>query len=281
MKKIKLMSLFLSIFRLINAEQYLDAVNVNLFPEYYYSGVMVEMEAVIVADSESEIISLSLPAEADSVFFIGGIPNPNSEVISLTILKGAPYSHVEFSAAHDQFRLFVFYNPFDSGYEKYFRWSMGTNIAMKNVHYSVQVPVMAEQFVVSRDISSEERDQHGIIFKSIHIGEISGGTVVSLDVSYINSSGQTTMEYLRAQLEQPQVQNPEPVVEHSKPKRHTLLLWEPLAILGVLSIIIGLMYYSSNKNTHYSKENRNFCRSCGSKLNFIDIFCANCGEKKS
>ncbi len=76
MKKIKLMSLFLSIFRLINAEQYLDAVNVNLFPEYYYSGVMVEMEAVIVADSESEIISLSLPAEADSVFFIGGFPTP-------------------------------------------------------------------------------------------------------------------------------------------------------------------------------------------------------------
>jgi len=275
----KIISLFVSISSLIIADQYLDSVNVNVFPEYYYSGVMVEMEADIIADSKSDIISLSLPVEADSVFFIGGIPNPNSEVIPLTILNDEPNSHVEFTAEHEKFRLFVFYNPFNSGHDKYFQWSMGSNVSMKNVHLAVQVPVMAEQFVVSRDVSSEERDQHGILFKSIHIGEIRAKSVETIDVSYYNSSGKTTMENLRAQLEQPQDQNPQPVVENVKPKRHKLLLWEPLVILGVLSIIIGIMYYSSNKEVGRPKGNKNFCSRCGSQLKNNDKFCSNCGEK--
>ncbi len=279
--KLKLAYLIISIFTFMHAEQYLDAINIRVYPEYYYKGVMVEMEAIVSADSESENIAIILPNKADSVFFIGGIPSPDSEVIPLTILEDGPYSKVEFSAKNAQFRLFVFYNPFDSGHEKNLVWTTGSNYAMKNVHLSVQVPVMAEQFELSRKVSSEDTDQHGILFKSIHLGEISANKVELIEASYHNASGQTTIEALRAQLSQPKAQSSQPVVNHDKPKRHTLLLWEPLAILGVLSIIIGIMYYSSNKEVGSPKGNKNFCSSCGGKLEDKDKFCSNCGEKVS
>lgn len=280
--KIKLSYLIIFIFTFIHAEQYLDAINIRVYPEYYYKGVMVEMEAIVSADSESETIAITLPANADSVFFIGGIPSPDSEVIPLTILENGSNSKVEFSAKHTQFRLFVFYNPFDSGHEKNLVWSTGSNFAMKNVHLSVQVPVMAEQFELSRKVSSEDTDQHGILFKSIHLGDIPANEVESIEASYFNASGQTTMETLRAQLSQPKAQSPQPVVNHDKPKRHTLLLWEPLVILGVLSIIIGILYYSSNKEVSTAKKgNNNFCSSCGNILKDNDKFCSNCGEKLS
>ncbi|MAD51550.1 MAG: zinc ribbon domain-containing protein [Candidatus Marinimicrobia bacterium] len=277
--KIKLSSLIIFIFTFIHAEQYLDAINIRVYPEYYYKSVMVEMEAIIVADSESETISITLPSIADSVFFISGIPSPDSEVIPLTILEDGSHSKVEFSAKDTQFRLFVFYNPFDSGHEKNLTWPTGSNVAMKNVHLSVQVPVMAEQFELSRKVSSEDTDQHGILFKSVHLGDIPANEVEMIEASYFNASGQTTMEALRAQLSQPKAQSSQPIVDHDKPKRHTLLLWEPLAILGVLSIIIGIMYYSSNKEVSHEKGNKNFCSGCGIKLKDNDKFCSNCGEK--
>ncbi len=280
--KIKLSYLIIFIFTFIHAEQYLDAINIRVYPEYYYKGVMAEIEAIVVADSESETISITLPSITDSVFFIGGIPSPDSEVVPLTILEDGSKSKVEFSAKITQFRLFVFYNPFDSGHEKNLVWPTGSNFAMKNVHLSVQVPVMAEQFELSRKVSSEDTDQHGILFKSIHFGDIPANKVEEIEASYFNASGQTTIEALRAQLSQPKAQSPNPEVNNEKPKRHTLLLWEPIAILGVLSIIIGIMYYSSNKEvTHTKKENKNFCTSCGNKLKDNDKFCSNCGEKVS
>lgn len=140
---------------------------------------------------------------------------------------------------------------------------------------------MAEQFELSRKVSSEDTDQHGILFKSIHLGDIPANEVEMIEASYFNASGQTTMEALRAQLSQPKAQSSQPIVDHDKPKRHTLLLWEPLAILGVLSIIIGIMYYSSNKEVSREKGNKNFCNGCGIKLKDNDKFCSNCGEKVS
>ena len=279
--KIKLSYLLIPFLSLVHAENYLDAVIVNIYPEYYYEGVMVEMEAIIVSEEESVSISITLPSEADSVFLIRGIPGPDSEVIPLVIEADEPFKTVEFGISDSQFRLFVFYNPFKSGHERSLLWPVGSNLKMKGVHLAIQVPVMAEDFVISKDVSSEERDQHGILFKKIHLGNIPANKVETIEASYFNSSGRTTMENLRTQLEQPQAQSSQPLIEHDKPKRHTLLLWEPLVILGVLSIIIGIMYYTSNKNIGTPKGYKNVCSSCGSRLKDNGKFCSNCGEKVS
>lgn len=279
--KIKLSYLLILFLSLVHAENYLDAVNVNIYPEYYYEGVMVKMEAIIFSEEEFASISITIPTEADSVFLIRGIPGLDSEVIPLVIVTDEPFKAVEFDISVSQFRLFVFYNPFTSGHDRKLLWPVGSNLKMKGVHLAIQVPVIAEDFVISKEISSEERDQHGILFKKIHLGNILANEVETIEASYFNSSGRTTMENLRAQLEQPQAQSNQPLIENNKPKRHTLLLWEPLVILGVLSIIIGIMYYTSNKNFGTPKGYKNVCNSCGSRLKDNDKFCSNCGEKVS
>ena len=126
--KIKLSYLLILFLSLVHAENYLDAVIVNIYPEYYYEGVMVEMEAIIVSEEESVSISITLPSEADSVFLIRGIPGPDSEVIPLVIEADEPFKTVEFGISDSQFRLFVFYNPFTSGYKRSLLWPVGSNL---------------------------------------------------------------------------------------------------------------------------------------------------------
>ena len=261
------------------AGQHLDAIHINIYPEYYYSGVMVEMEAIVETDMKPVSMSIILPAEADSAFLVKGIPGPNSEVHPLKIKAGDPYKSVAFEISKLQFRLFVFYNPFSNGYDRNLQWPVGANVEMKNVHMAVQVPTMAENFTLSVDVESEEKDQHGILFKKIHLGDIPAHGIETIAVSYLNYTGLTTMENLRSQLEQPQNDVRPQIEEQETPKRHTLLLWEPLVILGVLFSIIGVLYY---RNQHIEKsQTETVCSSCAQTVKSKDKFCANCGEKIS
>lgn len=283
-KQLDIMSSKLSVFyilssALLGAGDYLDAVNINIYPEYYYSGVMVEMEAIVVSETDSPKISITLPAESDSVFLVEGIPGPDSEVLPLQIETGDPFKSVVFEISKDQFRLFVFYNPFDSGNERNLQWPVSANVEMKNVHTALQVPVMAENFSLSKEVSSEEEDQHGIQFKIVHVGDIPAFNMEIVAVSYLNNSGMTSMENLRGQLDQTQTENQPQIIEQAKPKRYKLLLWEPLVILGVLFSIIGVMYYQKSKSEQNS--DKNICPSCKNHVQLHDQYCAKCGAKIS
>jgi hypothetical protein len=250
-------------------DQYLSGI--------YFAGVMVEMEAIVEADKKPVSISVILPAEADSVFLVKGIPSPNSEVLPLMIKDGAPFKSVDFEIAEPQFRLFAFYYPFAEGHDRNLQWPVGANVDMKNVHMAVQVPIMAEKFNLTVDVESEEKDQQGISFKIIHLGDIQAHGIETVAVSYLNFTGLTTMENLRTQLEQPQNEVQPQIVEQEKPKRHTLLLWEPLVILGVLFSVISVLYYQNQHNEKRPLES--LCPSCEKPVKSNDKFCTNCGEK--
>ncbi len=266
----------------LQAEQFMDPVNASIYSEYYYHGVMVEIETIVEFDQDAIEISFTVPSSTDSVFLIQGIPSQDSKITPLDVGGVKETNTIKFDLTEPQFRLFIFFTPFDDGQDRLFTYSIGSNMDMKNVHLSIQEPVMAQSFSISREISSESSDQHGIKLVSVHLGEIEEGNVESVDIQYSNFTGKTTMETLRDQLSggDGTKSNPRSIVEE-KPKRHTLLLWEPLAILGVLSFIIGLMYYSKNKKSTILKGQKNFCHSCGNKLEMNDKFCSKCGGKLS
>lgn len=266
----------------LQAEQFMDPVNVSIYPEYYYHGVMVEIETVVEFDQDGVDILFIVPTSTDSIFLIQGIPSPDNKIIPLDLSHVKETNAVEFEITEPQFRLFIFFTPFEDGHDRSFTYSIGSNMEMKNVHLSIQEPVMAENFTIDRDISSESNDQHGIKFMTVHMDEISAGNVEKISIEYTNHTEKTTMENLRDQLsgtEEPN-SNPRTFLEE-KPKRHKLLLWEPLAILGVLSFIFGIMYYSKNKKRTVIEGQKNFCSSCGNKIEMNDKFCSKCGEKVS
>lgn len=261
----------------LHANDFMDAVNINIYPEYYYKGVMVELETIVDINEEETEISFNVPSNTDSVFLITGLPDQDKQIIPLNIEHVKETKTIDFILSEPQFRLFVFFNPFDENEDKSFSYSMGSNIEMKNVHLAIQEPVMAKNFIISREVTSETKDQHGINFKAIHLGDIQAGNQETISVSYTNISGKTTIENLREQLRNTDQSKAPLTAIEERPIRHTLLLWEPLVILGVLSLVIGLNYYSKKKSIPETKNN--YCVSCGNKLENNAKFCSSCGEK--
>ena len=276
--------LLTTVLSFLQAEQFMDPVNVSIYSEYYYHGVMVEIETIVELDQDAVEISFTVPASTDSVFLIQGIPSQESKITPLDVGNVKETNTVEFELTEPQFRLFIFFTPFDDRSEKSFTYSIGSNMDMKNVHLSIQEPVMAKDFSISREVSSESNDQHGIKLISVHLGDIDKNKVETTSIEYSNLTGKTTMETLREQLSGGKAPQSNPrSTEEKSPKRHTLLLWEPLAILGVLTLIFGIMYYSRNKKRNRAEleGQQNFCGSCGNKLEMDDKFCSKCGEKVS
>ena len=62
------------------------------------------------------------------------------------------------------------------------------------------------------------------------------------------------------------------------PQRHRLPLWEPLAVLGILAILVGIVFYNQ-KDYDAVSDMEKYCPGCGEKIIISDKYCANCGEK--
>ena len=78
------------------------------------------------------------------------------------------------------------------------------------------------------------------------------------------------------QPEQPTVSEP--------PVRHKLPLWQPLVILGIVSVAVGFMFRVQQKSELKEKTinkseitQGNYCPQCGSTVQVEHKFCAKCG----
>ncbi|MEC9475383.1 MAG: zinc-ribbon domain-containing protein, partial [Candidatus Neomarinimicrobiota bacterium] len=67
------------------------------------------------------------------------------------------------------------------------------------------------------------------------------------------------------------------------PIRHKLPLWQPLLVLSVVSVVVGVMFYSQTKKeaskTPSTSNKGRFCTDCGKQIKSTHKFCANCGGK--
>ena len=71
------------------------------------------------------------------------------------------------------------------------------------------------------------------------------------------------------------------------PIRHKLPLWQPLAVLGLVAIVVGWMFSIQLKREEAGVERVSttvnkkgvFCTHCGKSVQSKNKFCANCGGK--
>ena len=59
---------------------------------------------------------------------------------------------------------------------------------------------------------------------------------------------------------------------------HRLPLWEPFAVLGVLSILVGIIFYNQKDYSSVS-DGKKYCSECGNKTGVGNKYCASCGVK--
>ncbi|MDP6878725.1 MAG: zinc ribbon domain-containing protein, partial [Candidatus Marinimicrobia bacterium] len=262
----------------ISAESTISDLNIYIYPEYYYSGIMVEINGKVDLSDTPFSMEMLVPAMTDSVFFVSGSPNDQSEVKTLNIKDANSMRWVHLELNKSPFRIFVFYNPFNSSVSREIQYPLQFSTSLSEFHVFVQEPLISTSFNIDLE-STSNKDQHNIVFHQIHFQGLKEMSKEIINLSYDNLSGKTTMQYLQGRSSENSINNDESTQQKDNkiPKRHRLPLWEPIAVLGVLSVLSGVLFFNNNQNKKNGK-NKNFCSKCGNKLDKSDKYCSICGS---
>ena len=256
----------------------ISKLDVHIYPEYYYSGVMVELNGKVEESALPLALEMVVPATTDSVFFVSGIANDESEVLPVKIDNKESNSWVRLNLDKPSFRIFVFYVPFDTSTTRKFNYTVQTTVSLDEFHFFIQEPLVAKDFTLAQE-STANKDQHGITFHQIHVAELPAMSAKSIFISYTNHTRQTTMVLLQQLLSERSQGNSEAAQSKQVvPQRHRLPLWEPLAVLGILAILVGIVFYNQKDYGGVSNGEK-YCHGCGKKISISDKYCANCGGK--
>ena len=263
-----------------------NSYDVVLYPEYYFDGLMAEIDAEVKDESLPLDLEIRVPINADSIFFVSGTASSEAEVKNLPILNSKNRSFVKINILESKFRLFIFYNLDKKGNRRPGVYDLELNHFINDAHIIVQVPLVAEGFTFSEKDSEEFKDQHGINFQRVHLHDFMANTIKSVSFSYENPTGEISINKLQTMLStDDQIISPStPNSINQIPIRHKLPLWQPLAVLGVVSLTVGWMF-SVNRNKEMvqqpsSKSSTNkgsFCTNCGQSFLPEHKFCSNCG----
>jgi len=273
-----LFSIFIFLYNPISAESTISDLNIYIYPEYYYSGIMVEINGKVNLSDIPFSMEMLVPAMTDSIFFVSGSPNDQSEVKTLNIKDENSMKWVHLELNKSPFRVFVFYNPFNSSVSREIQYPLQFSTSLSEFHVFVQEPLISTSFNIDLE-STSNKDQHNIVFHQIHFQGLKEMSKEIINLSYDNLSGKTTMQYLQGRLSENSINNDESTQQKDNkiPKRHRLPLWEPFAVLGVLSVLSGVLFFNNNQNKKNGK-NKNFCSKCGNKLDKSDKYCSICGS---
>ncbi len=277
MKKF-LFIVFIFLYSPIFAKSKISDLNIYIYPEYYYKGIMVEINGNVDYPDSLYTLEMIVPTMTDSVFFVSGSTKDESEVKILNIQDKNSNKWVELQLDKSRFRIFVFYNPFNSSIKREIQYPLQFSIPLSEFHVFIQEPLTSNNFNI--DLKSvSNKDQHNIIFHQIHFKELNQMSKQIINLTYDNPTGKTTMQFLQERLSENSINNKAPeLISKKAPRRHRLPLWEPFAVLGVLSAIVGGLFLKNNYNKN-DKTNKNFCSKCGNKIENSDNYCSDCGSK--
>ena len=256
----------------------ISKLDIYIYPEYYYSGVMVELNGKVEESTLPLALEMVVPTTTDSVFLVSGIANDESEVLPVTINHKESNSWVQLDLDKPSFRIFIFYVPFDTSFTRKFNYTVQATVPLNDFHIFIQEPLVAQDFTLAQE-STFNKDQHGITFHQIHVAELPSMSAKTIPISYTNHTTQTTMVLLQQLLnERSQGKSEAAQSKQVLPQRHRLPLWEPFAVLGILSILVGIIFYNQKDYSSVS-GGKKYCSECGNKTGNGNKYCASCGVK--
>jgi hypothetical protein len=257
-----------------------------VYSEYYFDGIMVEVNGEVKTGSLPLNLEMGVPVSTDSVFFVSGTAETESEVKTLSVLKTNNRSFIQVSVLESKFRIFVFYPINKEGSDRSGVYNLEINQHVDDAHIVIQEPLVAENFTFSEKDAETFQDQHGLNFRRIHIHDYRANKRKSITFTYQNPSGEISINKLQEMLSEENVgtgQPNQPTVSEP-PVRHKLPLWQPLVLLGIVSVAVGFMFRVQQKSELKDKAinkseitQGNYCPQCGSAVQAEHKFCANCG----
>ena len=278
MKKYFIQFISCSLFTIFAQSSPFKSFDIVIYPEYYFSGVMAEIEGEVYDSNLPLDLKLQVPSNTDSVFYVSG----DSETPTIEETNFSNQGEVSFInklVTDKKFRIFIFYGLAKNGIGRSGAFDFQLNHPIDEAHIVVQEPLVSSNFIFSEQIHEDFKDQHGINFKRIHINNYTSNAVKNVNFTYDNPTQDISINSLQKGIQNTQNTT---VSQSTGPIRHKLPLWQPLVVLGFVSVVVGAMFYrqmkSETENTK-PKAKGNFCIECGSKINPKAKFCANCGAK--
>lgn len=290
MKRILILAIGVLLIGQANAGE-LKEISVVIYPEYYYNGVMVEYSGEIDSTSLPLSIGFMVPVATDSVFSIHENVGQKTRVVAEDIVKKGDENWVYLRIKKPSFRTFLFFVPFDpQDKQRAFDYTVKFDKDLTDFHIAVQKPLKAENFELLPTGAESFNDQHGLEFFRFHIEKLPVNETKTVQVKYENPSGITTMQVLQTMLSGSKGKGSVDASSVSgPPQRYRLPLWQPLAVLAILAIIVGVIYRRSQGREPEpvaesvargeATEETLFCPACGTRLKVGDNFCFKCGHK--
>lgn len=262
--------------------------DVIIYPEYYFEGLMAEVDGEIKEGQFPLTFEMDVPANTDSVFFVSGTASSNAEVKHLSVLKKDKRSFIQVSILESKFRTFIFFDGEKDGILRRGDFTLKLNHPVDDAHIILQEPLVAENFSFSEPEAESFQDQHGMTFRRVHIHDFKSNTPKRVRFAYENPSGEISINKLQTMLsaeDQTATLVPMPSTSQ-KPVRHKLPLWQPLTVLAVVAVTVGWMASAQLKkekselsvSTAKPAEGK-FCTHCGEGISPEHKFCAHCGGK--
>ncbi|NOZ03497.1 MAG: zinc ribbon domain-containing protein [FCB group bacterium] len=290
MKRILLLAIGVLLSGQANAKEFKE-ISVVIYPEYYYNGVMVEYSGEIDTTSLPLAVGFMVPAETDSVFSVHEKAGQGTRVVSEKVVKKGNESWVYLNIKEPSFRTFIFYVPFDpQNKQREFDYTVKFDKDLTDFHIAVQKPLKAENFELFPAGAESFKDQHGLEFFRFHIENLPVNQTKTVQVKYENPSGVTTIQVLQTMLSSSGKGSSESAaLADGTPIRYRLPLWQPLAVLAIIAVIIGVIYRryqgrepepdAASAPREETTAGALFCPACGTRLKVGDNFCFKCGHK--
>lgn len=260
----------------------LKSLEVTFYPEYYYSGVMVQVKGEAQGNLIGSSFDFSVPTQIDSSFLFKGLSDSDPDFLKLNSFVKNNETWISIPVEQKRFAFFLFYNPFDiTKSERLFEYALKASLNISELYITIQEPLSSSKFQISEDNTTSLSDQHGFTFHEVRFPEIEAFQIQKISISYHKTNIKTSMEILSSILmvdEEGEAIN-ESKLSREVPLRHRLPLWEPLAVLGGFSMIIGILYIKSNKNRKSILGK--YCNKCGVEFKREDNFCSKCGRKRT
>ena len=278
MKKYLLQFGISSLFTIFAQSSPFKSFDVVIYPEYYFSGVMAEVEAEIIESNLPLNFKFQVPTNTDSIFYVSG-DSESPSIDETDFSNTGEASYINKMITDKKFRIFIFYGLEKNGTRRSGIFDFQVNHSIDDAHLVVQEPLVSNNFIFSEKVHEDFKDQHGINFKRIHVNNYISNTIKNIAFTYDNPSQDISINSLQKGVQDTQNTT---TPQNTKPIRHTLPLWQPLVTLSFISVVVGGMFYRQMKSETASskpKTRGKFCTECGSKINPKDKFCSNCGAK--
>lgn len=260
----------------------LKSLEITFYPEYYYSGVMVQVKGEAQENLIGSSFDFSVPTQIDSSFLFKGLSDSDPDFQKLNSFVKNNETWISIPVEQNRFAFFLFYNPFDmTKLTRLFDYSLRTSLNISELYITIQEPLSCSNFQITEDKTTPISDQHGFTFHEARYLDIKAYQDKRISVSYHKTNSKTSMEMLSSilMIDDEGKSKTESKVSPEIPLRHRLPLWEPLAVLGGFSMVIGFLYIKSNKNRKPILGK--YCNNCGIEFKREDNFCSKCGRKRT